>query len=160
MPADTSKLPGEFRSHLYPMPADVLHNLVQTFVFMPASELDAECEAISEALPRGEKAALPTLEAAVQLGHRFAQLAPYGEPPGADTLRQSLAPLSPLQSGALAARLEQIRRGIRQVQRTQGSDYDATQVLAVPPLWHLRWEHLIHGALHPAYVAMLDVSRL
>ncbi|WP_275100106.1 hypothetical protein [Sedimenticola hydrogenitrophicus] len=151
MPKDTS--------HLYPMPEDVLHNMVQTFIFMPAADLEAEREAIAKAVPPGDMADAPTLEEAIRLGHRFVQLAPYGDPPDADTLQRCLAPLSPLQSGALAVRLEQIQRALWQVQHMKGLDYDPTQVLAVQPLWHLRWETLFRGSLYPAYVGMLDVSR-
>lgn len=159
MPKDTKRCSSELRRHLYPMPADVLHDIIQTFIFMPATELEAEREAISRCVPVGAGAQTPTKDQCLDLGLRFAQLAPFATPPSDDAMQRALAPLTPSQSGALHARLDQVRRAIRQARHLHGVDYDPTDVFAVQPLWHLRWESLISGALYQAFVGFLEIDR-
>lgn len=157
------KLPKEFWQHLIPMDASLLNDEGPQFIFMTASQLEAERQSIAKAFPApAGHASLyrPTAEQGFRLAALFDQLLPFAEPPPLDALAECAGLLQRSQSAQIGYRLDQIRRLIWHAERFQGRDFDPTDTFAVSPLWRRRWEMLLSGILLPAYIGHLSVHEM
>jgi len=158
---NNDQIPKEFQQHLTPMPANVLHEFDPAFIFMDADPLEAERQAIVDALPKPAWPSLKTIseDEANVVSNRFSALFQSGDVPSPVELSCALALLSPSNIELVQVRMVQIRRAIWHARHYQGRDFDRTRVFAVPPVWRRRWESLIAGNLRPAYVAHLGVGQ-
>ena len=160
---DTNRLPIEFRRHIKPIAADVLHEIDPTVIFMDVDALEAERTAIVEALPNAVCGPRPTLSMheGLALSQVFvSKVVGCVAPETVDALRCRLAQLPNRQTQQLEHRLRQLQRAFQLIPYYHGRDFDPTRALAVQPQWHKRWEALIGGMVYPAYVACLDVNQL
>lgn len=154
-------LPKEFSQHLQPMAADVFDDLGPCFTIMTASALEAELQAILEALPDRAGTMGPRAVSAQEgwdLAMAFEEACPAVQPCTPGQMRETLALLPPSKISTLAVRLEEIRRKIRFATLCQGRDFDPTDTLLVPALWRSRWEMLLQGTLLPAWIAHLTIG--
>ena len=130
--------------------ADVLHNLVTSFIFVSIDALHAELRQIQTLLPT---ISVPQVQpnasttSVMALGECVSNALSFALPPTDDKLRDALSHLPSSQIQLLALRLRLLtHRWIELVEEHQ------CQLFAVSPIWHHRWRLLIEGRLHPAYI--------
>ena len=132
-----------------PIPANVLHEDCENFIFMSATELAAELQTMRAALPSARCAEALSDVDGFLLGDWVGRHGPAQPWPG--EIDRMLELLSPTQTAQLRCRLEQIGRALDR--------FGGDQAFAVPPQWNRRWETLLAGKLSPACVGFVDLRR-
>lgn len=128
-------------------------------IIMTSSSVQQELETIRESLPErhGQHDRKPGNEELWLCVMRFQSLTePCIEPPTVSELRGVLAPLRETESRVLSLHLNQIEKALWHARHYHGRDYDASDLLAVPNVWHRRWESLLGGRIFPCWIAPVD----